>query len=117
MSLKHGIKFLSLTFRRYRLKIDITKIFFYFFDQQYEYPLSISSLGDKQLENVKTYTYSGSVIRFEHTAGETEINLHLDAAECKFYPQAKYMLNMKINIKIQVLMLNSLIRSRIIYAC
>ena len=49
--------------------------------------------------------------------GETEMNLRAYATECKFFSLAKQMLNMKINIKIRVLMLNSLIRSRITYAC
>ena len=92
------------------------------FYQQYEgreYPKFILLLGDKELENVKKYRYLGSKIRFdEHTTGETEMNLRSDAAEfIKFSFLAKHMFNLKINIKIRVLMLNSIIRRRIKYAC
>jgi len=120
-SLKQGIKILDATFRRYRLKINEKKTKSMIFNQQFEgreYPSSISSLNGKQLENVKSYRYLGSEIRFdEHTTGETEINLRSDAAECKFYSLTKHLLDMKINIKIRALMLNSLIRSRITYSC
>ena len=91
------------------------------FNQQYEdreYPTSIAVLGERRIENAKMYRYLGSEIRFdEHTTGETEMNLRSDAAECKFYSLAKNLLNMKINVKIRVNMLNSLIRSRITYGC
>ena len=45
------------------------------------------------------------------------MNLRSDAAECKFYSLAKNLLNMKVNIKIRVQILNSLIRSRVTYSC
>ena len=38
-------------------------------------------------------------------------------AECKFYSHAGNLLNRKINIKTRILMLNSLVRSRILYSC
>ena len=45
------------------------------------------------------------------------MNLRADAAECKFFSLAKQMLNMKINIKIRVLMLNSLINKKQNHIC
>ena len=120
-SLRNGLRILDQTFRRYRLEINLSKTKTMIFNQQYEdreYPTSIAVLGDRRIENVKMYRYLGSEIRFdEHTTGETEMNLRSDAAECKFYSMAKNLLNMKINVKIRVNMLNSLIRSRITYGC
>ena len=90
-------------------------------NQQFEnrdYPLSIASLGDQKLDNVKTYRYLGAEIKYdEPTTGLAEMNLRSDAAEFKFYSLTKNLLNMKINIKIRAQFLNALIRSRITYSC
>ena len=73
-----------------------------------EYPGSIGQLEGKPLENVKTYRYLGCEIKYdEPTTGEAEINLRTDAADTKFYSLSRNMMNMKINIKIRTLMLNS----------
>ena len=70
------------------------------------------------LENVKTFRYLGVEFKFdEPTTGATEMNLRSDSAESKFYSLTKNLLNMKINIKIRVQILNSLVRSRITYTC
>ena len=82
------------------------------------YPCSISTLGDKQLENVKTYRYLGCEIEFDTpSTGDTELNLRQDAAECKFYSLAKNLMNMKVNLKIRTNIMNSLVRSRAVYGC
>ena len=120
-SLRKGLRLLDQTFRRYRLKITTSKIKTMIFNQQYEnreYPVSIASLGDQKLDNVKTYRYLGAEIKYdEPTTGSAEMSLRTDAAECKFYSLTKNLLNMKINIKVRVQILNSLIRSRITYSC
>ena len=67
---------------------------------------------------MNTYRYLGCEIKYdEPTTDEAEINLRTDAADTKFYSLARNMMNMKINIKIRTLMLNSLVRSRLTYAC
>jgi hypothetical protein len=43
--------------------------------------------------------------------------MRADAAECKFYSLTRNMLNRKIKLKTRTRMLNSLVRSRIIYSC
>ena len=120
-SLRKGVKLLDQVFTRYRLKINSFKTKTMIFNQQYEdreYPTSIASLGDQKLENVKSYRYLGAEIKHdEPTTGPAEMNLRSDAAECKFYSLAKNLLNMKVNIKIRVQILNSLIRSRVTYSC
>ena len=120
-SLRKGVKQLDQIFCRYRLKINPSKTKTMILNQQFEnrdYPISIASLGDQKLDNVKTYRYLGAEIKYdEPTTGPAEMNLRSDAAECKFYSLTKNLLNMKINIKIRAQILNSLIRSRITYSC
>ena len=83
-----------------------------------EYPSTIASLNGETLENVKSYKYLGCEIKFdEPTTGNTELTLRKDMSECKFYSHAGNLLNRKINIKTRILMLNSLVRSRILYSC
>ena len=49
--------------------------------------------------------------------GITELNFRADVAECKFYSLSRNLFNMKINIKTRTEMLNSLVRSRMLYSC
>lgn len=120
-SLRCGIDILAATFKRYRLSINHSKTKTMILNQQYEirdYPPTISSLGDKQLENVRKYRYLGCEIEYNKPAiGEAELQLRRDAAECKFYSLAKNLMNMKINLKTRTDILNSLVRSRVVYAC
>ena len=86
--------------------------------EQREYPSSISVLNGEKLTNVKQYTYLGCEIEYNKPAiGEAELNLRKDAAECKFYSLAKNLMNMKIYLQIRTNILNSLVRSRAVYAC
>ena len=83
-----------------------------------DYPISVSTLGDKQLENVKIYRYLGCEIEFNKpSTGDTELTLRQDAAESKFYMLAKNLMNMKVNLKIRANIMNSLVRSRAVYGC
>ena len=120
-SLQTGIVILDEIFRKYRLNINTSKPKTMILNQQYEereYPTSIATLRGKQLENVTTYRYLGCEIKYdEPTTGETELNLRCDAATCKFYSLGRNMLNPKIHLKTRALMLNSLVRSRIVYSC
>ena len=120
-SLRLGLKILDETFQRYRLKINPSKTKTMILNHQYtgiNYPCSISTLGDKQLENVKAYRYLGCEIEFDTpSTGDTELNLRQDAAECKFYSLAKNLMNMKVNLKIRTNIMNSLVRSRAVYGC
>ena len=120
-SLKKGIHILNGTFKRFRLEVNPKKTKTMIMNQHLdngEYPESIGQLEGKPLENVKNYRYLGCEIKYdEPTTGEAEINLRTDAADTKFYSLAKNMMNMKIDIKIRAIMLNSLVRSRLAYSC
>ena len=70
------------------------------------------------MENVKTYRYLGCEVKYdEPTTGETELNLRSDATDCKFYSLARNLMNMKIRLTTRIRILNSLVRSRIVYSC
>ena len=120
-NLQCGLILLDETFKRYRLSINISKTKTLIMNHQYlnqEYPATISSLNGTDVENVISYRYLGSEIKFdEASTGEAEINLRMDAAECKFYSLARNMMNMRIWLHTRVSRLNSLVRSRIVYSC
>ena len=120
-SLRRGIELLDEVFKRYRLKINISKTKTMVLNHQYlskDYPSSISSLRGIDLGNVKPYRYLSCEIRFnESNTGDTELNLRTDAAECKFYSLSRNMMNMKIRLRTRIQMLNSLVRSTIAYFC
>ena len=120
-SLHAGLQLVDETFSRYRLSINATKTKTMILNQQYEnreYPISISWLNGRPLENVKTYTYLGCEIKYnEASTGDTELNLRMDTADCKFYSLSKNMMNMKTRLSTRILMLNSLVRSRLTYSC
>ena len=119
-SLQKGITILNELFKQYRLKINITKTKTMIFNQQLdneEYPTTVASLNGKSLENVVIYSYLGCDIKYnESSTGDTELNLRTDAATNKFYSISKNLLNQKIYLKTRVLMINSLVRSRLTYA-
>ena len=82
-----------------------------------EYPTTVASLNGESLENVVVYRYLGCDIKYnESSTGGTELNLRTDAATNKFYSISKNLLNQKIYLKTRVLMINSLVRSRLTYA-
>ena len=117
-SLRKGIELLDRVFNTWRLRINTSKTKTMILNETGEYASTIASLNGETLENVKSYKYLGCEIKFDELAtGNTELTLHKDMSECKFYSHAGNLLNRKINIKTRMLMLNSLVRSRILYSC
>ena len=90
-------------------------------NQQYmnsPYPNSIIRTKGKPIENVKIFKYLGCQIKFdEPSTGKTELELRIDAAECKFYELGKKMMNFKIMLKTRIKIFNALVRSRLTYSC
>ena len=83
-----------------------------------EYPSTIANLNGKNIENVRVFRYLGCEIKFNDPGtGDTEIELRIDCAECKFYQHSKKFMNNKIDIKTRVLIFNSFVRSRLTYSC
>ena len=82
------------------------------------YPESIVTLQNQSIENVTTFRYLGDEIKFnEPSTGEAEVNLRVSLAEAKFYEIIKKLTNYKIFLKTRVMILNSIVRSRLTYSC
>ena len=87
------------------------------YDNQ-NYPKSIARLENQSVENVETFRYLGDEIKFDEPAtGDAEVNLRISIAEAKFYELIKKLTNFRINLKTRVLILNSIVRSRLTYSC
>ena len=81
-------------------------------------PRTIASLQGKAIDNVESFVYLGCILNYnEPSTGEAEINLRIDPAENAFYSHGKNMMNHKIALKTRVQLLDSLVRSRLIYSC
>ena len=120
-NLQLAIDTLNSTFHRYGLTINVTKTKTMILNQQYmnsDYPTTISMLNGEQIENVKIFRYLGCQIKYdEPCTGDTETELRVDCAECKFYELGRQFMNHKIAIRTRVRILNSLVRSRLTYSC
>ena len=82
------------------------------------YPESICQLNGEKIENVKTFIYLGSCIKYdEPTTGHSEIELRIDCAENTLYRFAKKFFNQKIAIRTRVQIMNLMVRSRLVYGC
>ena len=123
--LQEGIKILHSVFQRFGLTVNIkkTKTMIFNFDYAKEYnnqtyPKSIAKLQNQSVENVETFRYLGDEIKFdEPTTGDAEVNLRISIAEAKFYELIKKFTNFRINLKTRVLIVNSIVRSRLTYSC
>ena len=81
------------------------------------YPESIT-LQNQSIENVTNFRYLGNEIKFnEPSTGEAEVNLRISLAEAEFYEIIKRLTNYKIFLKTRVMILNSIVRSRLTYSC
>ena len=88
------------------------------YNQVEEYPSTITTLDNMPIDNVKFFIYLGCLICYDEPAtGESEINLRIDSAENKFYQHGNKFMNHKIHLTTRVNLLNSLVRSRLAYAC
>ena len=119
--LQKSICLLNETFKRFGLKINVTKTKTMIINNDAvtdEYPSSICNMEEKEIDNVKVFRYLGGNIKYdEHSTGDEEIELRLESGEAKFYELVKKLLNHKIVLKTRVQILNSLVRSRLTYAC
>lgn len=119
-SLQQGLKLLDETFKRFHLAINVskTKTMIMNFDEDGDYPTTISSLAESDVDNVKVFRYLGCNICWnEYNTGDSEVNLRIDCAENKFYELGKKFMNHNINLSTRVSLLNCLVRSRLTYGC
>ena len=118
--LQNGLNLLNETFKRFNLTINETKTktMILNYNQVEEYPSTITTLDNMPIDNVKFFIYLGCLICYDEPAtGESEINLRIDSAENKFYQHGNKFMNHKIHLTTRVNLLNSLVRSRLAYAC
>lgn len=122
--LQLGLEILHSVFQRFGLTVNLKKtktmIFNYNDDQleNQEYLNSIVTLQNQPVENVATFRYLGDKIKFDEPAtGDAEVNLRISLAEAKFYELIKKLTNYNIYLKTRILILNSIVRSRLTYSC
>ena len=120
-SLCKGLELLDKTFKRFGLAINVSKtktMIINYNGTASTYPETITSLNGENIGNVKEFPYLGYTIKFdEATTGDTEIELRIDLAESKFYEMGRTFMNRKISLQTRVQILNTLVRSRLTYAC
>ena len=124
VDLQKVLSLLDKIFKRFNLNINVSKTKTIIFNfgcndkVQISYPESFASLSDKSVENIKSFNYLGDLIKYnESSTGDAEIELRITLAEAKFYELVKKLTNLHINLKTRVLILNSLVRSRLTYSC
>ena len=124
VDLQKALSLLDKIFKRFNLNINVSKTKTMIFNfgcndkVQISYPESFASLSDKSVENIKSFKYLGDLIKYnESSTGDAKIELGITLAEAKFYELVKKLTNFHINLKTRVLILNSLVRSRLTYWC
>jgi len=119
--LKYALKILDETFQKFSLSINSKKTKTMILNHQYTgetYPETICQLNGNNIDNVETFIYLGSCLKYDQpNTGNTEIELRIDYAENCLYQYSKKFFNQKISIKTRVQIMNSMVRSRLIYGC
>lgn len=120
-NMQEGLIMLNKTFKRFGLKINVSKtksMIFNFDGIEAEYPESVCNLDGGRIDNVKKFIYLGASIWYnDPLTGDGELNQRIESAECKYYEHAKKFLNYRINLATRVKILNALVRSRLTYGC
>ena len=109
------------TFGRYGLEINKSKTNTMIFNNHLlsqQYPGTIISIENTQIENVKVFKYLGCNIKYdEPSTGDSELEFRIDTAHNKFYELGKKMMNHRIHLATRVTFLNTLVRARLTYSC
>lgn len=120
-SMDKGLQIINKVFKRFQLAINASKtktMIFNYAEPPEQYPTSIAKLDGEMIENVKTFQYLGSQIKFDQpTTGDTELTSRIDMAENKFHEHSRKLLNHKIKLSTRMVILNALVRSRLTYGC
>ena len=121
IELQRAMNILNETFSKFSLSINMTKTKTMILNHQYAgeaYPETICQLNGNPIDNVKTFIYLGSCIKYdEPSTGNTEIELRIDCAENALYQFSSKFFNQKIAIKTRVQIMNSIVRSIMVYGC
>ena len=89
-SLQQGLNLLDDIFTRFQLSINVSKTKTMIFGHEGEYPTTIASLNNTNVDNVSEFRYLGALIDYKsHLTGDSEINFRIDSAIGKFYQHGK----------------------------
>ena len=122
--LQRALIIIDTVFKKFGLHINTNKTKTMIFNFKYiendtsQYPSSIAELNNQPIENVTSFRYLGDIIKFdEPSTGDAELDLRISLAEAKFYELIKKLTNRKIYLRTRVLILNTIVRSRLTYSC
>ena len=119
--LQQALTILDTLFVKFGLAINVSKTKTMILNHQNannQYPETICSLNGANIDNEKTFIYLGSCLKYdEPSTGSAEIELRIDIAETTLYQYAKKLFNQKISLKTRVKIMNSIVRSRLVYGC
>ena len=120
-NMQRAINILSIIFSKYNLELNITKTKSMILNQQYlnsKYPNSIVLVNGEQIENMRFFKYLGCQLTYnEPCTSNSELEIRIDTAEKKFYELGKKLMDHRIMLTTRVKIFNSLVRSRLTYAC
>ena len=82
------------------------------------YSDTICSLDGKPIENIEKFRYLGDDIQYDQpSTGDAEVDLRIAVAENKFNQLYKKLTNKNIRLQWRMMVLNSMVRSRLTYSC
>ena len=83
-----------------------------------EYPKSIVTIGDEEINNTKSFKYLGAKLEFDNSStGTMEIENRITAATCKFFELKNFFRNYGIELQTRCKFLEALVRSKLTYGC
>ena len=116
------VNLLFQVFLEYGLAVNLDKtktvVFNWNSDVDGEYPESILSINEEQIENCTSFKYLGVWFTGNtFSIGQDELSYRINLAQNAFAEHRKLLTNMNIKIRTRVQFLESLVRSRLTYGC
>ena len=120
--LRKIIRILHQVFTEFGLNIndDKTKTMAFYWEASNitPYPSSILSINGKDIENVSAFQYLGVWLTCDKiNIGQNELEHRVNSAFNAFAANKKLLTNKNILLQTRVLLLNALVRSRLVYGC
>ena len=81
------------------------------------YPDTVCNLNGNPIENVKKFRYLGNDIQYDQSStGDAEVDLRIAVAREQIQRTVQEAYKPKVNLHTRVLILNSIVRSRLVYS-
>ena len=88
------------------------------FSENEQYPESIITLNNHPIKNSPAFKYLGVWVRYiDLGIGKEELNNRICAAHNAFAQNSKLLKNKNVNLQTRIMLLNSIVRSRLSYGC